>query len=130
MTRTNIPSGSPLEPVIGFSRAVRIGSQISVAGTGPIAAEGGTAGVGDAAAQMRRCLEISLEALDKAGGTAKDVIRTRIMLTDINDWKAVAEVHGEVFKDIRPVTTFVEVTGFVVPDWLVETEIDAVLSEE
>ena len=127
MTRQNVPSGSPLEPVIGFSRAVRVGNHVSVAGTGPIAPEGGVAGKGDVAAQLRRCFEISLAALAEAGASAEDVVRTRIMLTDISTWEEAARVHGEVFSTIRPVTTFVEVSAFVNPEWLVETEIDAIV---
>ena len=130
MKRLNIASGSPLEPVMGFSRAVRIGRHVAVAGTAPIAAGGGTAGKGDVAAQTRRCFEISLAALAEAGASAADVIRTRIMLTDIGTWKDAAHVHGEIFSGIRPVTTFVEVKGFVDPDWLVETEIDAIIGGE
>ncbi|MDU8928094.1 Rid family hydrolase [Alisedimentitalea sp. MJ-SS2] len=130
MSRQNVSSGSPLEPQIGFSWAVRIGSHVAVAGTAPIADGGGTAGVSDVAAQTRRCLEIGLEALAEAGAGARDVIRSRIMLTDISRWKEAAEVHGEVFGDIRPVCTFVEVSGFINPEWLVETELDAVMSEE
>lgn len=130
MTRTNVPSGSYLEPIMGFSRAVRIGQHVSVAGTAPIALGGGTAAPGDVAGQMRRCLEISLAALAEAGAAPGDVIRTRVMLTDIGRWEEAARVHGEVFASIRPVTTFVEVSAFVDPDWLVETEIDAVIAQE
>ena len=128
--RRNVSSGSPLEPQIGFSRAVRIGSHVAVAGTAPIAEGGGTEGVGDVAAQTRRCLEIGIAALAEAGAAAKDVIRSRIMLTDIGRWQEAAHVHGEVFGDIRPVCTFVEVSGFIDPDWLVETELDAVVTKE
>lgn len=130
MTRRNVPSGSPLEGEIGFSRAVRIGSHVAVAGTAPIAEDGSTAGVGDVAAQTRRCFEIGLDALADAGVRVSDVIRTRIMLTDISRWREAADVHGEVFSAIRPACTFVEVSGFINPEWLVETEIDAVSSEE
>lgn len=128
--RKTIPSGSWLEPIMGFSRAVRIGDTVAVAGTAPIAPDGGTAAKGDVAGQTRRCLEISLAALAEAGARPEDVIRTRIMLTDISRWEEAAKVHGEVFCAIRPVTTFVEVSGFVDPDWLVETEVDAIISEE
>ncbi|MDJ0820188.1 MAG: RidA family protein [Paracoccaceae bacterium] len=130
MTRRNVPSGSPLEPQIGFSRAVRIGPHVAVAGTAPIAEGGGTAGVGDVAAQTRRCLEIGITALEAAGSSASDVIRSRIMLTDIRQWEEAARVHGEVFADIRPACTFVEVSGFIDPDWLVETELDAIIFED
>ena len=130
MTRKNVPSGSYLEPIIGFSRAVRIGPHVAVAGTAPIGTDGKTAGVGDVEVQMRRCLEIGLAALKDAGADASDVIRTRIMLTDATLWEQAAKVHGEVFSDIRPACTVVEVKGFVDPDWLVETEIDAIISED
>ena len=130
MTRKNVPSGSYLEPIIGFSRAVRIGPHVAVAGTAPIGTDGKTAGVGDVEVQMRRCLEIGLAALKDAGADASDVIRTRIMLTDATLWEQAAMVHGEVFSDIRPACTVVEVKGFVDPDWLVETEIDAIISED
>ncbi len=131
MTRRNIPpSGSPLEPPrIGFSRAVRIGNHVAVAGTAPIAAAGGgTEAPGDVAAQTRRCLEIGLAALAEVGAEPKHVLRTRIFLTDISRWRQAADAHGEVFADIRPACTFMEVSRFIDPDWLVETEIDAIIS--
>ena len=127
--RKTVSSGSYLEPIIGFSRAVRIGQHVSVAGTAPIADGGGTFGVGDVAAQTRRCLDISLRALEQAGARAEDVIRTRIMVTDAAFWRAAAEVHGEVFGEIRPASTIVVVSGFVDPDWLVELEMDAIVGE-
>lgn len=127
--RLNISSGSYLEPQIGFSRAVRIGNTIAIGGTAPIAADGRTDCPGDVYGQTKRCLEIALTALTDAGGTAEDTIRTRIILTDITTWKDAARAHAEVFTDIRPVTTVVEVTGFVVSDWLVEIELDAVLKD-
>lgn len=125
-TRLNVKSGSPLEPVIGFSRAVRIGQQVAVGGTAPIGPDGKCAGVGDIAVQTRRCLDIIEKALGEAGASFADVTRTRIMLTRIDDWSEVAKIHGEVFGAIRPVTTVVEVTRFVDPDWLIEIEVDAV----
>lgn len=127
MSRQNIKSGSPLEPIIGFSRAVRVGSHIAVGGTAPIGPDGNCAGVGDIVIQTRRCLEIIEKALAEAGATFTDVTRTRILLTRITDWQAVAKIHGEVFRTIRPVTTVVEVSRFVDPDWLIEIEIDAIL---
>ncbi|OAN84490.1 hypothetical protein A8B78_06430 [Jannaschia sp. EhC01] len=129
MTRQNVSSGSYLEPQIGFSRAVRIGNMVAIGGTAPIAAGGGTDCVGDAYGQTKRCLEIALTALTQAGCTAEDVIRTRIILTDINDFKEAARAHAEVFTDIRPVTTVMAVTAFVDPDWLVEIEIDAIAKD-
>ncbi|WP_193180705.1 RidA family protein [Nisaea sediminum] len=126
MPRTLVSSGSYLEPQIGFSRAVRSGDFIAVAGTAPIGRDGKTDGIGDVYRQTVRCLEIIRKALEDAGGAMEDVVRTRIMLTDAKTWKEAARAHGEVFADIRPVTTVVEVTGFVDPDWLVELEVDAV----
>lgn len=127
MARTLVSSGSYLEPEIGFSRAVRIGNTVAVAGTAPIAAGGGTDGVGNVYRQTVRCLEIIEAALAEAGASLDDVIRTRIMLTDVSLWKDAARAHGEVFSAIRPVCTVVEVSGFVDPDWLVELEVDAVI---
>jgi len=123
--RKNVSSASPYEPIVGFSRAVRIGDVIAVGGTGPIGLDGKTV-AGDVAAQARRCFEISLTALEQLGGAPGDIIRTRIMLTRIEDWKTVAQVHGEFFRDIRPASTIVQVTALVDPDWFIETEMDAV----
>jgi enamine deaminase RidA (YjgF/YER057c/UK114 family) len=125
--RQSASSGSPLEPIIGFTRAVRIGNIAAVAGTAPIGTDGKTVGVNDAAAQMRRCLEISGDALAAIGVPLECVIRTRILLTRIEDWEAVAKVHGEFFATIKPVTTMMQVVGFVNPEWIVETEVDAVI---
>jgi len=126
--RKNISSGSHLEEPIGFSRACRIGNFISVAGTAPIL-DGKTVYVGDVYEQTKYCLELSMKAVEEAGGAATDVIRTRIMLTDISTWKVAAKAHGELFSSIRPVCTFVEVSGFVEKEWLVETEVDCVLDQ-
>jgi enamine deaminase RidA (YjgF/YER057c/UK114 family) len=119
-------SGSQLEKSIGFSRACRIGSTIAVAGTAPIDKDGNTSNIGDVYGQTKRCLEISIAAIKEVGGSADDAIRTRIMLTDISSWELAAQAHGEIFSDIRPACTFVEVKGFISDDWLVETEIDCV----
>ena len=128
MSRKLVSSGSYLEPEIGFSRAVRIGNIVAVAGTAPIAQAGGTDGVGDVYRQTVRCLEIIAKALEDAGASLDDVVRTRVMLTDISTWKEAARADGEVFSAIRPVCTFVAVSGFVDPDWLVELEADAVIA--
>jgi len=125
--RTLVSSGSYLEPVIGFSRAVRVGNMIVVGGTAPIRAEGGTAAIGDVYGQTRRCLEIVEKAIRDAGGAIENVTRTRIILTDISLWKDAARAHAEVFGAIRPVTTLMQVTAFVDPDWLVEIEAEALL---
>jgi len=126
--RRSVSSGSPYEPVVGISRAVRIGSMICVSGTAPLGPDGKTVGIGDPAAQARRCFEISRLALEQLGASLGDVIRTRILLTRIDDWKAVATVHGEFFRDIRPVNTIVQVARLIDSDWLLETEMDAVMS--
>ena len=127
MTRQNIPSGSPFEGVIGFSRAVRVGHHIAVSGTAPIGPDGSTVGVGDAYQQAKRCLEIIAQALEEAGASLGDVVRTRIFLKNMEDWEEVARAHAEAFRDVRPATTVVQVSRFVDPEWLVEIEVDAVL---
>jgi len=126
--RKLVSSGSPFEPKIGFSRAVRVGNQMSVAGTAPMK-DGKLVGRGDAAAQTRRCLEIIAGALEGAGAALRHVVRTRVMLTRIDDWEAVGAVHGEFFRDIRPANTVVQVSRFIDPEWLVETEVDAVIDD-
>ena len=128
MKRQNISSGSPFEKPIGFSRAVRIGNTIAVAGTAPLAEGGGTTCPGDVYGQTRRCLEIIGQAVEAAGGRTEDIVRTRVMLTDIGRWEEAGRAHGEFFGDIRPVCTFVEVSGFIDPEWLVELEADAVVA--
>ncbi len=129
MSRKLVSSGSYLEPVIGFSRAVRVGNIVAVGGTAPIKAEGGTAAIGDVYGQTRRCLEIIAKALTDAGSSLEHVTRTRIILTDIALWKDAARAHAEAFASIRPVTTLMQVAAFVDPDWLVEIEVDAVIPD-
>ncbi|MBX3572688.1 MAG: RidA family protein [Mesorhizobium sp.] len=128
MERKSVSSGSYLEPILGFTRAVRVGPHIAVAGTAPILPEGGTAAKGDVYGQTIRCLEIIEKAVVDAGGTLSDVVRSRIMLTDMKHWREAARAHGEYFAAIRPATTVVQVVGFVDPDWLVELEADAIVS--
>ena len=123
--RQNFPGTSPYEPIIGFSRAVRVGNQISVSGTGPVGAE-----EADAAAQTRRIFEIASEVLARAGATWNDVVRTRIYLTDAADWEAVGRVHGEFFSAIRPAATMVVVAALLHPKWRVEIELDAVVNSD
>ena len=125
--RRLISSGSPYEPKIGISRAVRVGSVIAVSGTAPLGPDGRTVGKGDAAAQARRCLEIIREALERAGASLDQVVRTRTLLTRIEDWEAVGSVHGEFFGSIRPANTVVQVSRFIDPDWRVEFEADAIV---
>ena len=127
--RQLISSGSPYEPKVGISRAVRVGQMISVAGTAPIGRDRKTVGVGDPAAQTRRCLEIVKGAIEDAGGSLRHVVRTRILLTRIDDWQAVAAVHGEFFRDIRPTNTIMQITRFIDPEWLVEIEADAIVED-
>jgi len=127
MERQLISSGSPFEKPIGFSRAVRVGNAIAVSGTAPIAPGGGTAYPGDLYRQTRTCLEIIKNAVENAGGHLDDVIRTRIMLTDISRWQKAARAHGEFFGEIRPASTFVQVSRFIDADWLVEIEADCVV---
>ena len=127
MHRQLISSGSPFEASIGFSRAVRVGDTIAVSGTAPIAPGGGTAYPGDLYRQTRACIEIIESAIEKAGGRLEDVIRTRIMLTDIGRWQEAARAHGEFFAAIRPASTFVQVSRFIDADWLVEIEADCMV---
>lgn len=129
MKRQRISSGSQYEQPIGLSRAVRHGKWIAVSGTAPIAPDGSTAHAGDVYAQTRLCLEIMLRAIADAGGTAESVIRTRVMLVDISHWQAAARAHGEVFANIRPACTFVQIGRFIDPAWLVETEADCYLGD-
>jgi enamine deaminase RidA (YjgF/YER057c/UK114 family) len=126
MKRTLISSGSPFEPKIGFSRAVRIGGIVAVSGTAPISPDGGVASPGDLHGQTRRCLEIIAQAIGKAGLGLDSVIRTRVMLTDISRWEEAARAHGEMFGAIKPASTFVEVKGLINKAWLVEIEADCV----
>ncbi|MBK8457059.1 MAG: RidA family protein [Phyllobacteriaceae bacterium] len=127
MPRKLVSSGSYLEPIIGFSRAVRVGDVITVAGTAPIAAGGGNACIGDAYGQMKRCIAIAEKAIRDAGGELRHAVRTRILLTDIAHFEAAARAHGEAFATIRPATTVMAVTAFVDPDWLIELEVDCIV---
>ncbi|MFL6277735.1 MAG: RidA family protein [Blastocatellia bacterium] len=127
--RQRASSGSPYEARIGISRGVRAGQVIAIAGTAPIGADGKTVAPGNAAAQARRCFEIVQAALEQLGASLDDITRTRILLTRIEDWQAIAAVHGEFFKDIRPANTVMQVVRFIDPEWLVEIEADAVIVE-
>ncbi|RAI04062.1 hypothetical protein DLJ53_06285 [Acuticoccus sediminis] len=127
--RELISNGNPMEAIVGFSRAVRVGPYIAIGGTAPVDASGRTVGVGDAAAQARQCLEIIKAALEQAGSGLQDVVRTRVILTNIDDWKAVIDVRKEYFADVRPVDTIMAVDRFVNPEWLVEFEVDAVVAD-
>ncbi len=125
MRRRRIASGSPFEPTIGFSRALRVGERVLVSGTAPISEDGSVDP--DAGAQMRRCLQIALAALAEAGGGPGDVVRTRTYLVDRADAEAVGAVHGEVFGAIRPASTMIVVAGLLDPRWKVEIELEAEL---
>ena len=120
--RQNISGSSPFEPIIGFSRAVRIGSTVHVSGTGPVGAEEGSV-----EEQTRRVFEIIGQALTKAGGTLRDIVRTRMYLTHSADWEAVGKVHGELFGEIRPAATMVVVAALLNPSWRIEIEAEAIL---
>ena len=124
--RKLVSSGSPYEPRIGFSRAVRVGPIVAVSGTAPIARDGSVATPGDVYGQTKRCLEIIAQAIADAGLSPGAVIRTRVMLTDISRWEEAARAHGEVFSGIRPACTFVQVSRLIDPRWLVEVEADCV----
>ncbi len=129
MKRELISGGSPFEDIVGFSRAVKVGPYISVGGTAPMDADGNTVGVGDIQAQTKQCIETIKLALEKAGSSLDDVVRTRMLLTNINDWKGAAEVRASYFIKIKPVDTIMEVSRFINPDWLIEIEVDAVVPE-
>lgn len=118
-----------MEDIVGFARAVRVGPYISVGGTAPVGPDGETIGVGDAATQAERCFEIAGDALKRAGSGWHDVVRTRLMLTRIDDWKAVVDVRKKFCRDAKPVDTIMQVAGFVNPEWLVEIEVDAVVAD-
>ncbi|QFT79943.1 Enamine/imine deaminase [Roseovarius sp. THAF27] len=127
--RELISNGNPMEKIVGFSRAVRVGNFIAVGGTAPVGADGHTVGVGNVFKQTKQCFEIIKTALEDAGSGLQDIVRTRVILTDIDNWKEAIEARKLFCLDARPVDTIMAINRFVNPEWLVEIEVDAVVAD-
>lgn len=128
--RQNLRSGAPWEPVVGYSRAVRVGRIIAVSGSAAVGPDGEIVGVGDTYRQACRCIEVISDALTAAGASLKDVVRTRMFVTDIDQWEDIARAHQEAFGDAPPATSMLEVTRLIHPDMLLEIEADAIVADD